>query len=204
MANKSSRSPARSGLVQATAVFALVIMLGVGWMLREGTMDWLPAQMPAWSLSTSPKDSSGAAGHAPSLLDQLSPTPAQRGAVVGPGKIVDADHVQLGNAVFRFWGVRSDPDFGLCQANHYGWPCGTRAQDALVSVVKGGEVDCYERAISATGERLGQCFRDGVDLGGLLVESGLAYERADETSNYHVLEAIARSHNTGVWASAGQ
>jgi len=183
------------------AMFAVLMMVGVGWVIRAGKLDQLARVMPQWSAS-------GVASYFRSDK-QLSPTDYEtkqheyKGAIVGPGEFLDGGRVRLGadEKIFRYWGVRTDDLAVVCSDNRYHWPCGTRAQPALSSYVGGGLVACYDRGTSVRGERMGQCFRGVIDLGGMLVENGLAFEVASETPNYHIKQGLARSRHVGAWSS---
>jgi hypothetical protein len=201
MASKSTRSPARSGLIGAAVVFSTLIMLGVGWIEHAGALNSLKALLPNWD-SDALGQPEADDGPALSAIDRDTQEMGKRGAIVGVGQFPDAGHVQVGDAMFRFWGVESDPQARVCQNNLHGLACGTDGLGALTTYTHGGLVACFDRGTSVQGERMGQCFHGAIDLGGLLVENGLGFEVPGETPNYHVKQAIAKDHRMGAWANS--
>jgi endonuclease YncB( thermonuclease family) len=78
------------------------------------------------------------------------------------------------------------------------WPCGLRAREALVGLIKARPVTCLPAA-SAKQPLAASCALDGRDLGAMLVEQGWA--RPSDAKAYTVEAAEARRTRRGLWAT---
>jgi endonuclease YncB( thermonuclease family) len=78
------------------------------------------------------------------------------------------------------------------------WPCGLRAREALVGLIKARPVTCLSAA-SGQQPLAASCALDGRDLGAMLVEQGWA--RPSDAKAYTVEAAEARRTRRGLWAT---
>jgi endonuclease YncB( thermonuclease family) len=78
------------------------------------------------------------------------------------------------------------------------WPCGLRAREALIGLIKARPVTCLPAA-SGQQPLAASCALDGQDLGAMLVEQGWA--RPSDAKAYTVEAAEARRTRRGLWAT---
>ena len=109
----------------------------------------------------------------------------------GPGaKIVsiDGDTLRAANgAEYRLYGMDAPELHQSCtEANGKSWLCGRAAKAKLTTLIKGGNVNCEERAKDRFGRIVAICSADGVpDLGEAMVRDWGA-ERIDIGPRGHV------------------
>jgi endonuclease YncB( thermonuclease family) len=124
----------------------------------------------------------------------------------GPGaKIVsiDGDTLRAANgAEYRLYGIDAPELHQSCtEANGKSWLCGRAAKAKLTTLIKGGNVNCEERAKDRFGRIVAICSADGVpDLGEAMVRDGYAVDLGGPAAHpYRDAEAEAREAKRGIW-----
>jgi endonuclease YncB( thermonuclease family) len=126
------------------------------------------------------------------LLEPLPP------AIAGRASASDGDTLRLGSDRVRLIGLDApELDQTCLDATGTAWSCGRVARDRLRALVADAEVRCETEGRDRYGRYLGRCEAAGEDLGGILVEEGLALA---DLPSYAGEEARARQRKRGVWA----
>jgi endonuclease YncB( thermonuclease family) len=118
----------------------------------------------------------------------------------GPGKVVGAVTIEVGSVLVQLFGVKPpDPD---SQCGDRSQDCPAVAQAALAKrLTKGGTVSCRipnPRPGASIAQAI--CFDPtGVDLGGYLVDEGLAVADTGQSYDYVGAANIARDLRRGFW-----
>lgn len=121
-------------------------------------------------------------------------------ALAGPAaaevRIVDGDTLELDGTVYRLNGIDA-PEHGQ---NCGTWNCGADATDALVEIVKGRNVTCDPISKDGYGRVIATCYADGTDIGGTLIDKGLAWAFVRYSTAYADDETAAKSRSIGIWS----
>lgn len=117
------------------------------------------------------------------------------GLAVAEARVIDGDTLELGGTIYRLNGIDA-PEHGQTCGN---WNCGSAATDALVDLTKGRTVTCDAVTEDAYGRVIATCFADGTDIGGSLVDKGMAWAFLRYSDVYAPNEASARASSIGVW-----
>lgn len=81
------------------------------------------------------------------------------------------------------------------------WRCGADAQAALAELIQDQAVSCTVLEENQAQGYVAQCHvRDEVDLGGYMVEAGLALAAPEQTDTYDPQQTAARAARKGAWA----
>lgn len=127
--------------------------------------------------------------------------PASAEVVAGRARVVDGDTLALGAVHVRLLGVDAPEAKQICQnAAGRGWPCGGRATRALQEFTRGAEVRCEGDEHDRYGRLVATCTVAGRDLGGALVDEGLAFAYRKYSLVYVSAEERARAARRGIWA----
>ncbi|KJZ20926.1 thermonuclease family protein [Loktanella sp. S4079] len=124
-------------------------------------------------------------------------------AVAAPSgaiRVIDADTIDVGGVRVRLFGIDA-PEMGQpCSRSQTTWDCGAWARDAVATYFEGRHADCrqidrdrYDRVVAV-------CSVDGTDMGGQIVESGLAWAFRTYSSDYDLQEKSAAIARRGLWA----
>lgn len=192
----ASTAPHLRGLLGAVAWFAVVLFVGVGWVLWANRV---PAITPEASHYV-PTPYQSAEGSR-SREDEQTLAYRAQGALVGYAEVLGGDTLRIEGVQYRLWGVQAFHGYAHCGANPHGWTCGTQPAGALNGFVTGYLVACFDRGTGIRGEPVAQCMRGLLDVGGFLVSSGMASTVPQETRVYQVKLEIARSGNHGFWST---
>lgn len=122
-------------------------------------------------------------------------------AADGPQAVVkDGDTLRLGVRDIRLFGVDAPESRQTCaRADGTPWPCGRVAQERLAELVDAGPVRCRPRDTDRYGRLVSVCTAGGIDLGGRLVEEGLARAYTAFSDEYVGAEEAARAAGLGLW-----
>jgi endonuclease YncB( thermonuclease family) len=122
--------------------------------------------------------------------------------IVGRPRIVDGDTLALGAQRIRLHGIDAPEQQQSCVlANREGWACGSAATGLLKQLAENLTVSCAPRATDRFGRTVAVCQAAGRDLGGALVEQGLAQAYTAYAQDYVAAEAAARADGRGIWDS---
>jgi endonuclease YncB( thermonuclease family) len=210
MANKRiSAAPQNRGLVTSVALFSVAVLAGVYWIMQRGeeigtgpaallpALDLQSDRAQGWSLPTMRSAGAPDAGSPP---DQMLESYRRQGAVVGFAQAYRGDVLQVGNQYFRLVHVDEASGYRHCGPSAEKWPCGTTPQHAMAAKISGKQVACFNRGYNIRNEMLGQCFLNGLDLGGWLIEQGMGFTAANRT-DYRYKQAVAQRERRGYWHS---
>jgi endonuclease YncB( thermonuclease family) len=125
--------------------------------------------------------------------------------IVGPGRAVDGDTLEVAGVTVRLFGVDA-PEAGQdCgEADGGAWECGAAATARLAALLAAGEARCRARERDPYGRVIGACTVGGADLGETLVREGLAWAYTQYSDRYAETEAAARDAGAGVWRGPAQ
>jgi len=126
---------------------------------------------------------------------------AQDGETVsGPGKMIDADILAIGNQRVILWGIDAPERSQPCQSGASRYSCYEAATRELETILSGGDVSC-----TLTGDRdpfgrfHGECTVGDASVNGEMVRRGLALAYLDQTDEYVPQEEEAKAAKVGVW-----
>lgn len=117
-------------------------------------------------------------------------------AAVSDVRVVDGDTLEIDGTVYRLNGIDAPEHGQRCGT----WNCGTEATDALVEIVKGREVGCDPVSEDGYGRIIATCYADGVDIGGEMIDKGMAWAFLRYSDAYVANELNAKSEEEGVWS----
>lgn len=117
----------------------------------------------------------------------------------GRPTVVDGDSFTL---QIRLHGIDAPEIRQTCKSESgQEYPCGQRANDALMELIGGRVVTCVKRDQDTRyGRPVAVCYADGVDLGAAMVERGWAVAYRKYSNQYVKQEEQARSAKLGMWA----
>ena len=123
--------------------------------------------------------------------------------VSAPGRdfrVIDGDSLAMGDLNIRLVDIDAPLAVQRCNTpdGSY-WDCAAQARQRVRSIVNEAErVECFSTDQDHYGRHLATCDADGVDVGALLVEEGLAW--AHENDGRYVPQAsIAQANARGIW-----
>ncbi len=119
----------------------------------------------------------------------------------GYGKVVAANAVLLNGTTIRLWGIEPPPAGSVCAYDGITDNCRSLAMTMLRELIHQHPIYCEEVAHEAEQFVSGRCTLSPADLGGLLVNAGLARDnRAESGGIYTFAESNARARSRGIWA----
>jgi len=128
----------------------------------------------------------------------LISTGAYAGEVEGEASAIDGDSL---NMQIRLFGIDTPEAHQICKdAQARGYPCGQVASDALASLVRDKIISCEVKTRDRYGRPVAICYADDVDIGGVLVDQGLAVAFRRYSDKYVAHEERARAAKRGLWA----
>ena len=125
-------------------------------------------------------------------------TGAYAGEVEGEASAIDGDSL---NMQIRIFGIDTPEAGQICkdaQAREYA--CGQVASDALTRLVRDKIISCKVKTRDRYGRPVAICYADDVDLGGVIVNQGLAVAFRRYSDKYVAHEQRARAAKRGLWA----
>ena len=127
------------------------------------------------------------------LADRLDPADPP---VSGRARVSDGDSFHLGDDRIRLLGIDAPELDQVCaDAQGRDWPCGRAARDGLAALMRGRSLKCQPDGHDRFGRLLAICSVGTRDVGGQMVEAGLAVSSDD----YWREEAAARAAKRGLW-----
>lgn len=137
----------------------------------------------------------------PSADDQRTKALADRGAFVGPARLLTGDTIQVGGKVFVLWGVKVPPANYTCTAGTQQWFCGDEAMKSMKAFIGNQLVGCFPKATDLNGHSIGRCYVGYYDLGSRLVQDGWAIQDKNVTNDYAMVQEMARTRQQGLWST---
>lgn len=117
--------------------------------------------------------------------------------VAGAVRVIDGDTIRLAGHTVRLAGMDA-PEMGQsCGFPGYEQPCGVAARLEVVRMTAAGATTCRINGQDRYRRDLGRCEVDGRDIGGALVQQGLAVAYG----GYAREESEARAAGRGLWAA---
>jgi|APEBP8051073403_1049400.scaffolds.fasta_scaffold01285_7 hypothetical protein len=200
----SSKHPQNRGLIAAVSIFAVAVLAGVWWITKQDEAGERPVILQAITPSfpqlrpQSSRADRGSEGGGTAKQERFARNHLARGAVVGQATVYRGDFIQVGSTPFRLVDINEIGGYAHCGPSSFNWPCGTTAQQALGLRVGDELVACYSQGYNLEGEQLGQCFVDSIDIGGWMVENGMAVPASDR-SDYNIKRSTAKRERRGWW-----
>ncbi|TVR06613.1 MAG: thermonuclease family protein [Salinarimonadaceae bacterium] len=126
--------------------------------------------------------------------------PAHSAQISGVASVTDGDTITIGAVRIRIHGIDA-PEAGQQCRRQSGrsWQCGTAATNRMAEIADGRAADCEVRDRDVYGRIIAVCYVDGVDVGGALIDEGLAWAFLRYSEDYAEREATARSARLGIW-----
>ncbi len=114
----------------------------------------------------------------------------------GTAEAADGDSLRLQGDRIRLLGIDAPELDQLCwDANGAEWTCGRDARAELARLVAAGPIDCQPAGTDRYGRTLARCAVGQVDVGGAVVEAGLALA----TDGYGAEQSVAKREKRGLW-----
>jgi endonuclease YncB( thermonuclease family) len=117
--------------------------------------------------------------------------------VAGAVRVIDGDTIRLAGHTVRFAGMDAPELAQTCGLPGHEQPCGIAARLAVLRMTAGGATTCRITGQDRYRRDLGRCEVAGRDIGGALVQQGLAVAYG----GYAREESEARAAGRGLWAA---
>jgi len=137
-------------------------------------------------------------------LNCLLPSAVSAFEVSSYAFVNDDGTLRIRNRTFRLFGIYVPRMAYTCQRFTLPVTCASQPRLALEFKIDSKFVHCIGDGQYADGTHPAYCDVDGYDLGVYLLEQGFAMALPDAPLEYMLIERIARSRGTGVWAIPGQ
>ena len=124
--------------------------------------------------------------------------------VSGPARAADGDSLDLSGLAVRLYGIDAPELAQSCERERTSWSCGKDAASKLASLIAGTSVVCDQKDVDSYGRIVATCRAGAVDLGGAMVDAGLAVALSDFSDRYVAAEGRARDARRGLWSSVFQ
>lgn len=133
----------------------------------------------------------------------LASDPGFTQTITGPVAVIDGDTLKMGTRRIRLFGIDAPESRQTCQtARGTDWWCGTEASKAMRAIVEGKHVTCHQQDIDRYNRMVAICEADGRDIGGVLVEQGLAIAYRYFSQRYVPAETSAKRARRGIWSGS--
>lgn len=123
--------------------------------------------------------------------------------VSAPGqdfRVIDGDSLAMGDLNIRLSDIDAPLATQRCNtADGSDWDCAAEARNRVHALIETAElVECFSSEQDVYGRHLASCDADGVDLGALLVEEGLAWPQRNQ-GRYMPEASAAQASARGIW-----
>jgi endonuclease YncB( thermonuclease family) len=125
--------------------------------------------------------------------------PAAAQDISGPARAGDGDSLDFSGISVRLFGVDAPELAQSCERGGASWACGKQAASKLASLVANKSVVCEQKDIDDYGRIVAACRAGSIDLGGAMVDAGLAVALPHFSDRYVTAEARARVAGLGLW-----
>jgi endonuclease YncB( thermonuclease family) len=133
------------------------------------------------------------------------PDVGQPAVIVGQGRVVDGDTLDVGQTRVRLEGIDAPEMVQTCQtAVGEVWSCGTAAAALLRSLAQQKDLACDRTGIDKYGRALATCFEGETNINEAMVRAGLAWAFVKYSTEYVTVEADARARKVGVWQGTAE
>ena len=128
-------------------------------------------------------------------------TPFALSGQIGVTRVTDGDSLRSGRLKIRLFGIDAPELKQQCETDDgSSWPCGLAARDALRDLAGSApQLRCHLRDVDQYGRLVMQCFANGHDIAGALVDRGLALAYRDFSTAYVENETRAAAAKRGMW-----
>jgi endonuclease YncB( thermonuclease family) len=134
-----------------------------------------------------------------------SAQPAANGVIVGVGRVIDGDTLEVSGARIRLRAVDAPERSQSCtDARGQAHLAGEAARTALTAKIAGQTLRCTVGGNDVHGRTVASCAMGREDLGAWLVRSGLAFAYRSYGLDYVAAEDEARRARRGLWAGQCQ
>ena len=135
----------------------------------------------------------------------LSAAEFSKNRVTGFARVSDGDTLKIAGERLRIFGIDAPERNQSCRTEHgVVWKCGIWASESLKELVEGEQVSCIWDHRDSYGRPIVQCQIEGKDLGGMLVENGIALAYRKYSTRYVEQELSAARKDIGLWAGSVQ
>jgi endonuclease YncB( thermonuclease family) len=126
--------------------------------------------------------------------------------VRGNANVTDADTIRINDLSIRIFGIDAPEGNQWCTSAEGGtWPCGKVASMRLNELANAGQLTCTGNEYDRYKRLLARCaVADGRDLGGVLIDEGLAWAFVKYSEDYVAQEKLARGRRIGIWQADTQ
>ena len=132
------------------------------------------------------------------IVPLLASGVAHAGQIEGKARAIDGDSLSM---QLRLFGIDTpEADQTCIDAHAQKYPCGQIASDALATLVRGRITTCEVKTRDRYGRPVVICYADDIDIGGALVDQGLAVAFRRYSDKYVANEERARAAKRGLWA----
>jgi endonuclease YncB( thermonuclease family) len=121
--------------------------------------------------------------------------------VHGTARAIDGDTLDFSGVRVRLFGIDAPEAKQDCQRNNQTWNCGAEATKILAELIEGKTIKCKGTDTDVYGRLVATCYRDGLDLGLTMIESGLAVTLTNSPEQYAVAENLRKTHKIGIWSA---
>ena len=111
-------------------------------------------------------------------------------------RVVDGATLEVDGVVYRLNGIDA-PEHGQKCGD---WECGAAATRALAEMVDGKTVTCTALSEDGYGRVTATCSVDGADIGGAMIDKGLAWAFLKYSDAYAAEELVSKDKAVGVFA----
>ena len=116
-------------------------------------------------------------------------------------RVTDGDSLRSGRLKIRLFGIDAPELKQQCETDDgSSWSCGLAARDAMRDLTSSApQLSCHLLDVDRYGRLVMQCFANGHDIAGALVDRGLALAYRDFSSAYVENETRAAAAKRGMW-----
>lgn len=114
--------------------------------------------------------------------------------------MLSGDTFAVGEDVIRLYGVDAPEPRQKCVREGITWHCGAEATGALRGVIGARDVRCEEWDRDRWGRIVSVCHVGDIDLGAMMVTTGMALAYRKFSEAYDEREAEAKTARRGLWA----
>lgn len=154
-----------------------------------------------------PGGTGGAAAEGGAAVHLATAQPSRETAAIrGRARVLDADTIEVAGQRLRLYGIDAPETDQMCRDGQgRPWACGRWATAEARAVLRGARLSCSAIRQDRFGRTIARCdLPSGADLGGVLVERGVALAFRTLSPRYLEHEARARAAGLGVWAGEVQ